>query len=157
MGTLTLRHIEKRYGSTPILSGVNLDVREGEFVVLVGPSGCGKSTLLRTIAGLEQADAGQIDVRGRTVFSAERGIELPPIESRRNVVTRGIRLLDLIGRRFRIGEVVCEGVRPCPPCKHLEEITGKKVMRPLIHRGGVRARIVEGGWIRVGDPIQEVS
>jgi MOSC domain-containing protein YiiM len=86
----------------------------------------------------------------------ETGIALDPAEHRRNITTRAIALEPLIGQRFRIGEVVCEGVRNCPPCNHLEEVTGKKVMKPLIHRGGIRARIVEGGWIRVGDPIEQI-
>ena len=86
----------------------------------------------------------------------DTGIVLGPEEHRRNITTRGMSLESLLGTRFRIGEVVCEGVRPCPPCTHLEEITGKHVMKPLVHRGGVRARIVEGGCIRVGDPIQEL-
>jgi MOSC domain-containing protein YiiM len=62
----------------------------------------------------------------------------------------------LLGKRFRIGEVVCEGVRLCPPCTHLEDVTGKPVMPPLVHRGGIRARIVAGGWIRVGDAVVEI-
>ena len=87
----------------------------------------------------------------------ETGVVLGPEEHRRNITTRAVALEPLLGKRFRIGEVVCEGVQKCPPCKHLEEITGKKVMKPLVHRGGVRARIVEGGWIRVGDPILEIA
>jgi MOSC domain-containing protein YiiM len=87
----------------------------------------------------------------------ETGVVVAPEEHRRNITTRAIALDPLLGKRFRIGEVICEGVRLCPPCKHLEEITGKKIMKPLVYRGGVRARIVEGGWIRVGDPIQEFS
>jgi len=87
----------------------------------------------------------------------EIGVVLGPEEHRRNITTRAVALEPLLGKRFRIGEVVCEGVRKCPPCKHLEEITGKKVMKALVHRGGVRARIVEGGWIRVGDPILEIA
>ena len=87
----------------------------------------------------------------------ETGVVLGPEEHRRNITTRAVALDPLLGKRFRIGEVVCEGVRKCPPCTHLEEITGKKVMKPLVHRGGVRARIVAGGWIRVGDPIQEIA
>ena len=87
----------------------------------------------------------------------ETGVAVAPEEHRRNITTRAIALDPLLGKRFRIGEVICEGVRLCPPCKHLEEITGKKIMKPLVYRGGVRARIVEGGWIRVGDPIQEIS
>ena len=83
----------------------------------------------------------------------ETGIELRPDEHRRNVTTRGVDLDALIGRRFRLGEVVCEGIRACPPCHHLEEVTGKPVMPPLVRRGGLRARIVAGGHIRLGDRI----
>ena len=88
---------------------------------------------------------------------AERGIELTPIESRRNVLTRGIRLLDLIGRRFRIGEVVCEGVKICEPCAYLEELTGKPVNEPLVHRAGLRANVLIGGTLRVGDAVEAVD
>jgi MOSC domain-containing protein YiiM len=84
----------------------------------------------------------------------EHGIALAPIESRRNLTTRGIRLNDLVGRRFTIGEVVCEGVRHCPPCTRLEELTGKPVLGPLVDRGGLRADILTGGVIRIGDSIQ---
>jgi MOSC domain-containing protein YiiM len=87
----------------------------------------------------------------------ETGINLDPSEHRRNITTRAIALQPLIGQRFRIGEIICEGVRNCPPCNHLEDVTGKQVMKPLIHRGGIRARIVEGGWIRTGDPIQQLE
>jgi uncharacterized protein YcbX len=87
----------------------------------------------------------------------DTGIVLGPEEHRRNLTTRAMALDSLLGMRFRIGEVICEGVRPCPRCTHLEEITSKQVMKPLVHRGGIRARIVVGGWIRVGDPIQVIS
>lgn len=60
MAALTLSNIEKSFGDVPILKGIDLDIRDGEFIALVGPSGCGKSTLLRTIAGLEEQDAGTI-------------------------------------------------------------------------------------------------
>jgi hypothetical protein len=83
----------------------------------------------------------------------ETGIRLDPSESRRNVLTRSVRVNDLIGKRFRMGEVVCEGIRICEPCTYLEKLTGKRVMRPLVHRGGLRARIVSGGTVRVGDGI----
>ena len=83
----------------------------------------------------------------------ETGIRLDPSESRRNVLTRSVRVNELIGKRFRMGEVVCEGIRICEPCTYLEKLTGKRVMRPLVHKGGLRARIVSGGTIRVGDEI----
>ncbi|MFN8592194.1 MAG: MOSC domain-containing protein [Thermomicrobiales bacterium] len=88
---------------------------------------------------------------------AETGIALGLDEHRRNVTTRGVALAPLIGKRFRIGMVMCEGLRDCPPCVHLEEITGKRVMPPLVRRGGLRARIVESGWIRVGDQIEPIA
>jgi MOSC domain-containing protein YiiM len=63
-------------------------------------------------------------------------------------------LNELLGQRFSIGEVVLEGVKDCPPCEHLEGLVGKPVLKPLVERGGLRARILQGGTIRVGDEVQ---
>lgn len=98
-----------------------------------------------------------IEVEELDRLRAERGIELTPIETRRNVVTHGIRLLDLIGRRFRIGEVVCEGVKICEPCAYLEGLTGKPVNAPLVHRAGLRANVLVGGTLRVGDAVEAIE
>jgi iron(III) transport system ATP-binding protein len=68
------------------IHGVSLDVAPGEFVVLLGPSGCGKTTLLRAIAGLEEPDAGVIDIRGSTVFDAASGVDLPPERRRLSMI-----------------------------------------------------------------------
>lgn len=76
----TLRKsFQRRDGATitPV-DDISLEVRAGEFVVLLGPSGCGKTTLLRCVAGLEQPDSGEIEIGGRTVFSSARGILTPP-------------------------------------------------------------------------------
>ncbi len=67
MTEIALRGIAKSFGETPVLNGVDLTVRPGEFLTLVGPSGCGKSTLLRILAGLEAADAGQVQIGGQDV------------------------------------------------------------------------------------------
>jgi multiple sugar transport system ATP-binding protein len=67
MATVEINEVAKAFGSTRIIRGVSIDIRDGEFVVLVGPSGCGKSTLLRMIAGLEDIDSGQIRIGGRVV------------------------------------------------------------------------------------------
>jgi MOSC domain-containing protein YiiM len=83
-------------------------------------------------------------------LAASDGIALAPGETRRNVTTRGIRLNDLVGRRFRVGDVVCEGTRLCEPCQYLTDTIGKPVLRPLVHRAGLRARILEGGEVAVG-------
>lgn len=75
-------------------------------------------------------------------------------DHRRNVVVRGADLNALVGRRFRVGEVLCEGSRLCEPCLHLDRLNGGGVLRPLVHRGGLRADIVEGGTLRVGDTLR---
>ncbi len=67
MGRLQITDLHKYYGRTHAVRGIDLDIPEGEFTVLVGPSGCGKSTLLRTIAGLEEADSGAIAIDGQVV------------------------------------------------------------------------------------------
>jgi MOSC domain-containing protein YiiM len=85
---------------------------------------------------------------------AEHGIELSAAEHRRNLTVRDTRLNDLLGHRFRIGDVVLEGVKDCPPCEHLHGLVAKPVLQPLVDRGGLRARIVEGGKIRVGDAVR---
>ena len=83
-----------------------------------------------------------------------KGIELSPIEARRNIVVRGIALDDLIGRRFRVGEVECYGQRRCEPCSHLERLTRPGVLRGLVHRGGLRADVLASGTIRTGDGVE---
>lgn len=67
MGTVTISHVKKEFGRLEVLHGVDIDIDDGEFVILVGPSGCGKSTLLRMIAGLEEISSGEIRVAGRVV------------------------------------------------------------------------------------------
>jgi len=98
-----------------------------------------------------------IEVEALAEIEAESGIRLEPLESRRNVATSGVRLRDLIGKRFTIGPVLCVGVRDCPPCEHLEELTGKSIMKPMARRGGLRAHILSDGEISVGDAIMEVA
>jgi ABC-type sugar transport system ATPase subunit len=79
MAGLSLHSVKKRFGQTDVITGVDLDVRDGEFVVFVGPSGCGKSTLLRMIAGLERTTEGRIEIGGKDVTNldpAKRGIAM---------------------------------------------------------------------------------
>ena len=83
------------------------------------------------------------------------GVSISPEQARRNVVTRGIDLDALIGKPFRVGEVSCFGQRRCEPCAHLERLTAPGTLRGLVHRGGIRADIVEAGTINVGDAIRE--
>lgn len=96
-----------------------------------------------------------IELEAVEALSREKGLVLAAGDSRRNVVTRNVALNHLVGRRFRVGSVVLEGIRLCEPCSHLEGLTTKGVMAGLIHRGGLRARILEDGVLRVGDPVGE--
>jgi MOSC domain-containing protein YiiM len=87
----------------------------------------------------------------------DTGIELSPAEVRRQVLTRGIRLNELVGERFVVGGVECVGQELCEPCNHLQGLTYPGVLRGMVHRGGLRADIVSGGRIAVGDEIVRVS
>ncbi len=81
-------------------------------------------------------------------------VELAPGEARRNIVTRNVPLNHLVGRDFSIGEVRIRGIRLCEPCDHLQKVTGKSVIKGLLHRGGLRAQILTQGTIRVGDEVK---
>ena len=83
----------------------------------------------------------------------EHGIDLGDGRSRRNVVTSGVVLSELIGKRFRIGPVLLRGVRPAAPCAHLERLTAPGLMEAMKGRGGLRADVLEGGVMRVGDQV----
>jgi MOSC domain-containing protein YiiM len=82
------------------------------------------------------------------------GGRLSYADARRNIVTSGIDLNALVGRRFRIGDVECLGQRLCEPCAHLERLSSKGVLRGLIHRGGLRADVLSDGLIRLGAAIR---
>ncbi len=90
-----------------------------------------------------------------TAAGREYEIEIGEHETRRNVVTEGVPLNHLVGRTFRVGNVTMRGLRLAEPCAYLEGLTRSGVRRALVHRAGLRAEIVEGGTLRVGDPIEE--
>lgn len=82
---------------------------------------------------------------------------LAPDVHRRNVVTRGIPLNDLVGHEFTIGDVRCRGMRLCEPCTVVQRYAGRPVLRDLVHRGGLRTDILSAGEIRVGDEIRAAA
>ncbi len=83
-------------------------------------------------------------------------VGLAPGETRRQLTVRGVELNDLVGKRFRVGEVECLGVELCEPCRHLEQMTRPGIIAELAHRAGINADIVVGGVIRVGDAVEEL-
>lgn len=74
-------------------------------------------------------------------------------DTRRNILTRDVALNHLIGVEFTVGSTRLRGVQLCEPCAHLEQVAGQPIRKPLVHRGGLRCEIVEGGTINVGDTV----
>ena len=98
-----------------------------------------------------------IEAEAIEALKRDYNVELAPGEARRNLVTRGVALNDLIGRRFTVGEVEAVGNRLCDPCSHLEKLTKPGVLKGLVERGGLRADVVRGGQIEVGDAVRELG
>ncbi len=94
-----------------------------------------------------------------TLIEAEvlEDVGLTGPESRRQVVVRGIRLNELVGKRFTVGGVECLGVEICEPCAHLESLTRPGIIDELVHRGGLNADILTAGTIAVGDAVVVAS
>lgn len=90
-------------------------------------------------------------------FCAKTHLAMTPEMPRRNLVTEGVRLNDLVGRRFRIGEATFEGLELCEPCGKFARRTHREALKFFVHRGGLRARIVAGGVLRVGDSVEIVE
>jgi MOSC domain-containing protein YiiM len=84
---------------------------------------------------------------------AVEDVGLAPGATRRQLTVRGVRLNDLVGKRFKVGEVECVGVELCEPCLHLQEMTRPGLIKDLAHRGGLRADILSDGTISVGDAV----
>ena len=111
-------------------------------------------------AGTFSSRAGRRPGFDLTLIAAEvveeltaRDARLDFASTRRNILTRGIDVNALVGREFSIGDVRCRGLRLAEPCAHLERIAGPGLLRPLIHRGGLRADILTGGVIETGSLI----
>lgn len=98
-----------------------------------------------------------IEMEAIEALARDYNVHLAPGMARRNLVTRGVALNHLVGKTFAAGAAVLRGMRLCEPCLHLERLTTKGTARGLIHRGGLRAEIVKGGVIRIGDTIEIVD
>jgi MOSC domain-containing protein YiiM len=85
--------------------------------------------------------------------AADGDVTVDAAETRRNVLTRGIDVNELVGKRFRIGDVECVGIELCEPCKHLESLTQPGMVKAFVHRAGLNADILSDGEISVGDSV----
>src|SRR3954469_18265224 len=109
----------------------------------------------RGLEGDRKAEHGSHPGGALTLIAAEvlKDVVLPGAQPRRQVVVRGVRLNDLVGKRFRVGEVECLGVELCEPCSHLESLTRPGIINEMVHRAGLNADILNDGTISVGDPV----
>ena len=100
-----------------------------------------------------QRDVSLIESEAIEAFERESGTSLSAAESRRNILTRGVRLNDLVGIEFQVGNIRMRGLRLCEPCTHLVRLTNPATLRGLVHRGGLYAAILNEGEVAVGDSI----
>lgn len=98
-----------------------------------------------------------IESEALEALAPESAITLAPASVRRNIVTQGVALNRLVGREFHAGAARLRGMRLCDPCAYLERLGVPGAVRALAQRGGLRADVVSGGWIRVGDAVTPVD
>jgi len=103
--------------------------------------------------GVDECEATFIQAEHLDEIARTTGIGVNNGEHRRNIVTRGVELESLRGRQFQVGEAVFEYDRSRPPCSYIEGLTEPGMTRALVRRGGICARVVKSGRIRVGDTI----
>jgi multiple sugar transport system ATP-binding protein len=145
MASITLRHLAKDFGGTPVIRGIDIDIRDGEFVALVGPSGCGKSTLLRMIAGLESADRGDI------LLGERRINEVAPRERDVAMVFQNYALYPHMTVAQNLGfGLRIRGERPAEIERRVQQAAQTLGLRDLLGRrprqlsGGQRQRVAMG-------------
>jgi MOSC domain-containing protein YiiM len=98
-----------------------------------------------------------VDAADVAAVAAEVGAPLAPGDTRRNLVATGVDLPALVGRWFAVGDVLLFGVKRCPPCTHLERLTGLRLVRAMAARGGINAAVFGGGRLAEGDVVRPVE
>lgn len=113
----------------------------------------GTGTFSKKLNGLPDREITLIEAEEIDNFNAQHGFSFDYGDLRRNIITRGVRLNDLVDSEFLIGSVKFRGIRLCEPCAHLAEMVAPEVLKGLVHRAGLRASIMTSGTIKAGDPI----
>tara|TARA_B100000575_G_scaffold125161_1_gene99830 strand:+ start:16 stop:462 length:447 start_codon:yes stop_codon:yes gene_type:complete len=91
-------------------------------------------------------------------YNSRYGLNIPHIDFRRNVITKGIKLNDLIGKKLKVGSAELEGIELCRPCRHLTEMLDQKnVLKEFMRKGGLRCQIISSSKITVGDKIEIIT
>lgn len=140
-------------GSAPMIEKNQVELEAGKGVVGDRYYN-GKGTFSEKLAGLPDVELTLIESEEVELFNKEHGHSFSAGDFRRNIVTEGVRLNDLEGKEFQIGDVRLRGVRLCEPCAHLAGLLTQDIMPALVHKTGLRAQIVSGGTVNVGDEVQ---
>lgn len=136
----------RRVPAARLLAGRGL---EGDRYALGGGTWAQYPDLEKQLTLIDAADVDAV--------AAEVGAALTPGDTRRNLVTTGIDLPSLVGRWFAVGDALLFGAKRCPPCTHLERLTGVRLVKALAHRGGINAGVFVGGPIAEGAVVRPVS
>lgn len=134
-----------RVPSGRLVPGVGLD---GDRYALGGGTWAQYPDLEKQLTLIDRDDVAAV--------AAEVGAALAPGDTRRNLVTSGIDLPSLVGSWFAVGDALLFGMKRCPPCTHLERLTGLKLVKAMVHRGGINAAVFGGGLITEGSAIRPV-
>lgn len=113
----------------------------------------GAGTFSARLAGKPDAELTLIEAESIERFNQSAGLALKAADFRRNIVTRGVGLNELVGMEFRVGGALLRGLRLCEPCAHLARVANPKVLPGMVHCAGLRAQILVGAVIRPGDPL----
>ena len=136
----------RRVPSARLVAGRGL---EGDRYALGGGTWAQYPDLEKQLTLIDAADVAAV--------AAEVGVPLTPGDTRRNLVTAGIDLPALVGRWFTVGDALLFGVKRCPPCTHLEGLTGARLIRAMVHRGGINAAVFAGAEIADGAMVRPVT
>ncbi|WP_369252325.1 MOSC domain-containing protein [Geodermatophilus amargosae] len=136
----------RRVPSARLVAGRGL---EGDRYALGGGTWARYPDLEKQLTLIDGADVAAV--------AAEAGVPLTPGDTRRNLVTAGVDLPALVGRWFAVGDALLFGMKRCPPCTHLERLTGARLVKAMVHRGGINAAVFAGGEVTEGAGVRAVS
>jgi MOSC domain-containing protein YiiM len=136
----------QRLPAATLVAGVGLD---GDRYALGGGTWARYPDLEKQLTLIDADDVAAV--------ARETGSALTPGDTRRNLVTTGLELPSLVGSWFAVGDALLFGMKRCPPCTHLERLTGVRLVKAMVHRGGLNAAVFAGGTVREGDVVRAVS
>lgn len=136
----------RRVPSARLVAGLGL---EGDRYALGGGTWARYPDLEKQLTLIDRDDVAAV--------AAEAGVPLTPGDTRRNLVTAGVDLPALVGRWFAVGDALLFGMKRCPPCAHLERLTGARLVKAMVHRGGINAAVFAGGEVAEGAVVRAVS